>query len=90
LLIVLVKIFWEWVRELLRCDRHATRAGRNKAAGRLTRVALPNDVPIFEKAGGLSIAMGQSSAEVKKAAMRVTSSSEEGFANAIERFILAR
>jgi Cof subfamily protein (haloacid dehalogenase superfamily) len=51
---------------------------------------MPNDIAMFRKAG-LSIAMGQSSDEVKKAATRVTSSSEEeGFANAIERFILAR
>ena len=49
---------------------------------------MPNDVPMFEK-GGLSIAMGQSSDEVKSAATEVTTSSEdEGFANAVEKFIL--
>jgi Cof subfamily protein (haloacid dehalogenase superfamily) len=49
---------------------------------------MANDVPMFEK-GGLSIAMGQASDEVKKAANEVTTSSEdEGFANAVERFIL--
>ena len=49
---------------------------------------MPNDVSMFEK-GGLSIAMGQSSDEVKGAAYEVTTSSEdEGFANAVERFIL--
>ena len=49
---------------------------------------MPNDVPMFEK-GGLSVAMGQSTEEVKKSATEVTTSSEdEGFANAIERFIL--
>ena len=49
---------------------------------------MPNDISMFEKSG-LSIAMGQSSDEVKHAAIHVTTSSEEeGFANAIERFIL--
>lgn len=49
---------------------------------------MPNDIAMFEKSG-LSIAMGQSSEEVKGAATHVTDSSEEeGFANAIERFIL--
>jgi hydroxymethylpyrimidine pyrophosphatase-like HAD family hydrolase len=38
---------------------------------------------------GLSIAMGQSDREVKRAARRVTGSNEEdGFAEAVERFIL--
>ena len=51
---------------------------------------MANDVPMFEK-GGLSIAMGQSSDEVKKAANEVTTSSEEeGFANAVEKFVLKR
>ena len=50
---------------------------------------MANDVPMFEK-GGLSIAMGQASDEVKKSANEVTTSSEdEGFANAVEKFILA-
>ncbi len=49
---------------------------------------MPNDVPMFEK-GGLSVAMGQSTDEVKRSATEVTTSSEdEGFANAVERFIL--
>ncbi|MEP6956072.1 MAG: Cof-type HAD-IIB family hydrolase [Chthoniobacterales bacterium] len=49
---------------------------------------MPNDISMFEKSG-LSIAMGQSSEEVKRSATHVTDSSEEeGFANAIERFIL--
>ena len=49
---------------------------------------MPNDIPMFEK-GGLSIAMGQSSEEVKSAATESTTSSEdEGFANAVEKFIL--
>jgi hydroxymethylpyrimidine pyrophosphatase-like HAD family hydrolase len=39
--------------------------------------------------GGMSIAMGQASPEVQKSATYVTTSSEdEGFANAMERFIL--
>jgi Cof subfamily protein (haloacid dehalogenase superfamily) len=49
---------------------------------------MPNDISMFEK-GGLSIAMGQASDQVKQAADEVTESSEnEGFAVAIERFIL--
>jgi Cof subfamily protein (haloacid dehalogenase superfamily) len=51
---------------------------------------MPNDISMFEKSG-LSIAMGQSSDDVKRAATHVTTSSEdEGFAKAIERFILGR
>lgn len=49
---------------------------------------MANDVSMFKK-GGVSIAMGQASDEVKKAATEVTTSSEEeGFANAVEKFIL--
>jgi Cof subfamily protein (haloacid dehalogenase superfamily) len=49
---------------------------------------MPNDISMFQESP-LSIAMGQSSDEVKRAATHVTTSSEEeGFANAIERFIL--
>jgi hydroxymethylpyrimidine pyrophosphatase-like HAD family hydrolase len=49
---------------------------------------MPNDIAMFERSG-LSIAMGQSSDEVKRAATQVTASSEdEGFASAIERLIL--
>ena len=48
----------------------------------------PNDVLMFTESG-LSIAMGNASDEVKKQATRVTTSSEdEGFANAVDRFIL--
>ncbi len=51
---------------------------------------MPNDISMFER-GGLAIAMGQSSDEVKKAANEVTTSYEdEGFARAIEDFILKR
>jgi hydroxymethylpyrimidine pyrophosphatase-like HAD family hydrolase len=48
----------------------------------------PNDVLMFAHSG-LSIAMGNASLEVQHAARRVTTSNEdEGFANAVERFIL--
>ena len=48
----------------------------------------PNDVLMFKRSG-LSIAMGQSSDEVKQAATHVSDSSEdEGFAKAIERYVL--
>jgi len=51
---------------------------------------MPNDISMFEKSG-ISIAMGQASDEVKSAATYVTSSSEEeGFAQAVERFVLNR
>jgi len=43
------------------------------------------------KPSGLSIAMGNASAEVQRQANYVTTPSEdEGFANAVERFILPR
>ncbi len=49
----------------------------------------PNDVLMFAHSG-LSIAMGNASPEVQKAARRVTTSNEdEGFANAVERFVLS-
>jgi Cof subfamily protein (haloacid dehalogenase superfamily) len=49
---------------------------------------MPNDVLMFEKSG-LSIAMGNASPEVQASATYVTSSNEEeGFANAIEKFVL--
>jgi Cof subfamily protein (haloacid dehalogenase superfamily) len=49
---------------------------------------MENDLAMFAKAG-LSIAMGNASAEVKRRATRVTASNEEdGFAQAIERYIL--
>ena len=49
---------------------------------------MPNDVLMFARSG-LSIAMGQSGREVHRAARRVTTSNEEdGFANAVDRFIL--
>jgi Cof subfamily protein (haloacid dehalogenase superfamily) len=49
---------------------------------------MPNDTTMFARSGS-SIAMGQSSDEVKKAATYVTTSSEEeGFAHAIDRYVL--
>jgi Cof subfamily protein (haloacid dehalogenase superfamily) len=51
---------------------------------------MPNDVLMFAKSG-ISIAMGQASPEVQKSATYVTTSSEEeGFANAMEQFVLQR
>jgi Cof subfamily protein (haloacid dehalogenase superfamily) len=51
---------------------------------------MPNDVLMFSPSG-LSIAMGNASAEVQRAARRVTTSNQdEGFANAVERFVLSR
>jgi len=48
----------------------------------------PNDVLMFAHSG-LAIAMGNASPEVKRAARRVTTSNEdEGFATAVDRFIL--
>jgi len=48
----------------------------------------PNDVLMFSRSG-LSIAMGNASREVQRAARRVTQSNDEdGFALAIERFVL--
>ena len=49
---------------------------------------MPNDVLMFAHSG-LSIAMGQSDREVQRAARRVTASNEDdGFAEAVDRFIL--
>lgn len=49
---------------------------------------MPNDVLMFG-VGGTSIAMGNASPEVQRTARHVTTSnSDEGFANAVERFIL--
>lgn len=51
---------------------------------------MPNDMLMFERSG-MSIAMGQSSDEVKRAAGYVTASNQEdGFALAMERYVLAR
>jgi Cof subfamily protein (haloacid dehalogenase superfamily) len=51
---------------------------------------MENDIPMLTRAG-FSIAMGQSTAEVKSAAKAVTgSNAEEGFAMAMYRFVLGR
>ena len=50
---------------------------------------MPNDISMFVKSG-ISIAMGQASEEVKKAATYTTKSSEEeGFANAVQHYVLS-
>jgi Cof subfamily protein (haloacid dehalogenase superfamily) len=49
---------------------------------------MPNDVLMFALSG-LSIAMGQASEDVKRSARRVTkSNTQDGFAEAVERFVL--
>jgi hypothetical protein len=49
---------------------------------------MPNDILMFAHSG-LSIAMGNADPQVKKAARRVTASNEEeGFAKAVDRFVL--
>ncbi|HEY3601097.1 MAG TPA: HAD hydrolase family protein [Chthoniobacterales bacterium] len=49
---------------------------------------MPNDVRMFEKSG-LSIAMGNASAEVQAQANFITLSNEEGgFAHAMDEFVL--
>ncbi len=51
---------------------------------------MPNDVLMFRKSG-LSIAMGNAAPEVRKEAHFVTDSyNDEGFAKALERFVLPR
>ena len=51
---------------------------------------MPNDVLMFAHSG-LSIAMGNASPEVQHAARRVTTANDdEGFANAMEKFVLPR
>ena len=49
---------------------------------------MPSDMPMFRKSG-ISVAMGNADAEVKAQALFVTESNEdEGFAQAMERFVL--
>jgi hydroxymethylpyrimidine pyrophosphatase-like HAD family hydrolase len=49
---------------------------------------MPNDVLMFSPSG-ISIAMGNASPEVQRAARRVTASNQdEGFADAVERYVL--
>ncbi len=50
---------------------------------------MPNDILMFSRSG-LSIAMGNAAPDVQEAAHRVTTTSEEeGFAHAVERFLLS-
>ena len=49
---------------------------------------MPNDVLMFAHSG-LSIAMGNADREVQRAARRVTTSNDdEGFAHAVDRYVL--
>jgi hydroxymethylpyrimidine pyrophosphatase-like HAD family hydrolase len=49
---------------------------------------MPNDILMFAHSG-LSIAMGNADMQVQRCARRVTASNEEeGFAKAMERFVL--
>ncbi len=51
---------------------------------------MPNDVLMFAHSG-LSIAMGNASGQVQRAARRVTTTNEdEGFANAVQQLILTK
>ena len=62
----------------------------NIPAGEIATIGdMPNDVLMFEQSG-VSIAMGNASREVQASATYVSSTNEEeGFANAIERFVLS-
>jgi hydroxymethylpyrimidine pyrophosphatase-like HAD family hydrolase len=67
----------------LRSERYAIAADAIATIG-----DLPNDVLVFARSG-LSIAMGNADREVQRAARRATTTNDEdGFANAVERFIL--
>jgi Cof subfamily protein (haloacid dehalogenase superfamily) len=71
-----------WVAQFL-CERYALSAEEIATMG-----DMPNDVLMFAHSG-LSIAMGNAHREVQRAARRVTTTNDEdGFANAVERFIL--
>lgn len=60
------------------------------AAAIATMGDMPNDVLMFAHSG-LSIAMGNASSQVKRAARRVTTSNDnEGFTAAVDRYILPR
>jgi Cof subfamily protein (haloacid dehalogenase superfamily) len=68
--------------------RYLSRVYEIPAAEIATIGDQPNDVLMFAHSG-LSIAMGNASPEVQRAARRVTTSNEdEGFANAVERYVL--
>lgn len=68
--------------------RHLARSYRIESDEIATIGDMPNDVLMFAHSG-LSIAMGNASREVQRAARRVTTSNQdEGFAKAVDRFIL--
>lgn len=68
--------------------RYLARRYRLSAAEIATIGDMPNDVLMFAHSG-LSIAMGNADPQVKRAARRTTDTNDnEGFAKAVERFIL--
>lgn len=69
--------------------RYLARRYRLSAAEIATIGDMPNDVLMFAHSG-LSIAMGNADPQVKRAARRITDTNgNEGFAKAVERFIVA-
>jgi Cof subfamily protein (haloacid dehalogenase superfamily) len=69
--------------------RYLARRYRLSAAEIATIGDMPNDVLMFAHSG-LSIAMGNADPQVKRAARRITDTNgNDGFAKAVERFILA-
>jgi hypothetical protein len=70
--------------------RYLARRYRLSAAAIATIGDMPNDVLMFAHSG-LSIAMGNADPQVKRAARRITDTNDnDGFATAVERFILHR
>jgi hydroxymethylpyrimidine pyrophosphatase-like HAD family hydrolase len=68
--------------------RHLARAFGIPTEAVATIGDMPNDVLMFAHSG-LSIAMGNASPEVQRAARHVTTTNDdEGFATAVDRFIL--
>jgi len=65
------------------CERYGIESGQVATIG-----DMPNDVLMFAHSG-LSVAMGNASLEVQRAARQVTTTNdEEGFANAVHRYLL--
>lgn len=86
--------------QLYYLDINAPKIDKGAALGELTRRCgvdladvvtlgdMDNDVPMFQRSG-FSIAMGNASEAAKKAASAITGSNDaDGFAEAVERFIL--
>jgi Cof subfamily protein (haloacid dehalogenase superfamily) len=70
--------------------RYLARRYELSAAEIATIGDMPNDVLMFAHSG-LSIAMGNADPQVKRAARRITDTNDdEGFAKAVERFVLRR